>query len=243
VVGDGREPDDPQEGDDDAGDGGAESTGHAFRFANHGKRLRTPPAAHTLKAPRADASGVFRRLRENGPALLVPLAWGFVAAVHLGAVGSHPLLVAHVVMTALLIGFAALSWAEMATGALRAWRAVIVVGAGATLLGTVGLLRAVPSLLAVSLYGWLLLPGPALLYPARLVDDRAPAYAVGGALSLLGAAVYAGASLAGDPASVRIAGLAVAGAGQTVGILAATLAEGPTPERRDRGESGTREPR
>lgn len=171
----------------------------------------------------------------------MPLAWGFVAAVHAGVTGTHPLLVAHVVMTGLLAGFAALSWSEMGTGALRAWRAVIVVGAGATLAGTVGLLRSAPALLAVSLYGWLLLPGPALLYTARLVDDRTLAYAAGGSIALVGAAGYAVAGATPDPGTVRIAALAVAGAGQTVGILAATLSDGPSPASDRRAGTGDRE--
>ena len=49
---------------------------------------------------------MFRRSRELGPALLVPLAWTFVIAAHLGVVIPRTLFIAHVVMTVLLAGFA-----------------------------------------------------------------------------------------------------------------------------------------
>ena len=81
---------------------------------------------------------MFRPLRENGPALLVPAAWLVVAATVLEVVSTHALFVAHVVMAALLATFAVTGWAEMSAGVLRAWRTIIAVGFAATTLGVIG---------------------------------------------------------------------------------------------------------
>jgi hypothetical protein len=168
---------------------------------------------------------VFRRLRENGPAVLVPLAWAFVAAAHAGAVNARTLLAAHVVMDALLVAFVALSWSEMSDGVLLAWRRVILVGLLVTLAGTAGLLATPPTsaLLAVAVYGWMLLPAAGLAYTGSRVDDRATRRAsLGGAVaSLLGVAVYAAAPLLPPAVAPTLAGLALVGVGQTVGIVAA----------------------
>ena len=79
---------------------------------------------------------MLRRAREFGPALLVPLAWTVVIAAHSGLVADSTLFVAHVVMSVLLAVFAATGRAEMRTGALRVWWAVVAVGFLVTALGT-----------------------------------------------------------------------------------------------------------
>jgi len=173
---------------------------------------------------RADPSAVLRRLRENGPAVLVPLAWGFVAAAHGELVAERAVLAAHVVMCTVIAGFTALSWADMADGVLLAWRRVLVVGFVVTLAGAVGL--TLPggnaALLGVALYGWMLLPAAGLAYTGRGVDRWPRAYDAGAALSLLGAATYAAAPAL--PPGGTIGGIVLVGVGQTVGILAAVLA-------------------
>jgi hypothetical protein len=168
---------------------------------------------------------VFRRLRENGPVVLVPLAWTFVTAVHLDLVGTYPLLVAHLVMDTIILAFTVASWADMREGVLRAWKVVLVVGLGLTLAGTVGLLASphVDVLLGVSLYGWMLLPAAGLAYTGRHVgDDEAPrVYLAGAVLSVVGAAVYAVAGAAGLGTVGVVVGLTLVNVGQTAGIVTA----------------------
>jgi hypothetical protein len=163
---------------------------------------------------------MFRRLRETGPGLLVPLAWTVVAGAHLGAVSAHALFVAHVVMSVLLAGFAVTGWAEMATGVLRTWRSVVAVGFLATALGVAGFLLDADPLLAVALYAWMAMPAGGLLLTGREVDGPALPYLGGGAVCVLGVAVYALAPA--GPASPLL-GLVLVGAGQTAGILDAVV--------------------
>ena len=169
---------------------------------------------------------MFRTLRENGPALLVPAAWLVVAATVLDIISTHALFVAHVVMSFLLVAFVVASWRDMTSGVLRAWKSVIIAGTPATLAGVVGFrfpggLGGVSAdvFLAVALYGWILLPVPAFIYTG-LRDEIAPrAYYVAAVCSIAGAV---GVAFAGLPIEV-VAGLLVVGTGQTLGIAAATV--------------------
>jgi hypothetical protein len=170
------------------------------------------------------ADGPALTLRENGPALLVPAAWGVAAAALTGAVSEHALFVAHAVMSVLLVAFVVASWRDMGTGVLRAWKLVIMAGTPVTLAGVAGFLALGPlpgdALLAVAFYGWMLLPAPAFVYTG-LRDPAVPrsgVHHVAAACSVAGATV---AALAGSPAGV-VAGVALVGFGQTAGILAAT---------------------
>lgn len=172
---------------------------------------------------------MFRTLRKNGPIVLVPLAWTFVTAAHLDLVAQRTLLIAHVVMSVILVAFAVLSWREMRAGVLLAWKLVIVVGAAITLLGTYALALAAgnETLLWITVSGWMLLPAAALAYTGRRVaaDARPGVYTAGAALSLLGWGVYAGAPalpvVAGVPPLV--VGLTLVNVGQTAGIVNAVL--------------------
>jgi hypothetical protein len=176
---------------------------------------------------------VFRTLRENGPALLVPLAWAFVTAASLGYVAQRTLLAAHVVMDVLLVGFAVLSWGEMRDGVLLAWRRIIVAGFVGTLAGTLGLLASppVPSLLRIAVLGWMVLPAVGLLYTGHEGAAFARVHVVGGALSLLGAVAYGvgtltspmGATGAAGVGVAALVGLGLVGVGQTAGIVAAVV--------------------
>jgi len=169
---------------------------------------------------------VSRTLRENAPTLLVPAAWTVVAATALDIVSTHALFVAHVVMGLLLVAFVVASRNDMESGVLRAWKLVILAGTPVTLAGATGLLfpgglvgLSADAFLAVALYGWILLPVPAFVYTG-LRDEIAPrAYYVAAACSVTGAI---GVALAGMPIEV-VAGLLVVGAGQTMGIVAATV--------------------
>lgn len=173
---------------------------------------------------------MFRRTRETAPAGLVPLAWGFTIAAHLGLVADRPVLIAHLVMDVLLVAFVGLSWSDMATGVLRAWRLVILVGTPVTLAGTAGLLLAADPAssppVAVSVVGWTFLPVPALWYTGRESrgDARTVNYAAA-ALSLAGALAYLAGLVAGavPDSGLRLAGLALVGVGQTIGIVDAAV--------------------
>jgi hypothetical protein len=177
---------------------------------------------------------MFRRVREVGPALWVPLAWGFVAAAHLELVGDWLVYVALVVMLAMLVGFLALSWDEMASGALRAWRYVILVGIPVTAAGIAGLFTYPheTDLLVVSLLGWMLLPAPAFWDTAARSaaageEQGALVNRVAAGLTVFGAAAYAVGLLVGGldspTTSAALLGLAGVGLGQTVGIVDAVV--------------------
>lgn len=171
---------------------------------------------------------MLERAREYGPVGLVPLAWTFAAAAHLGYVGEHPLLVAHVVMTVLLAGFAVLSWTAMREGALRTWRTVVVAGVGVTALGLASFrVPAEPAgvLRAGAVVGWMVLPAWGLVDTARRTPEPAFARVYLGAAAASGAgavlAVVGLASLVPAAGWVVLAGIAVTGVGQTASIVAA----------------------
>jgi hypothetical protein len=169
---------------------------------------------------------VFRPLRENGPALLVPAAWLVAAATVLGVVSPRALFVAHVVMSALLVAFVAASWRDMSSGVLLTWKLVILAGTPVTLAGVAGFLAlgdslGVPpdALLAVSLYGWALLPAAGFARTRDCVAAGARIYDLGAVCCVAGAV---GVALAPSATWTAVA-LAVVGAGQTAGIFDATL--------------------
>ncbi|MDZ5811909.1 hypothetical protein U4E84_11205 [Halorubrum sp. AD140] len=169
---------------------------------------------------------VFRSLRENGPALLVPAAWAVATATVLGVVSTRALFVAHVVMSALLVAFVVASWRDMASGVLRAWKLVILAGTPVTLAGVAGFLLSgmgagtpADALLALSLFGWALLPAAGFMYTARRVEAGARIYDAGVVCCVAGAVAVA----AAPSATWTAVGLTVVGVGQTAGILDATL--------------------
>jgi hypothetical protein len=168
-------------------------------------------------------SPMLRRFRETGPAFLVPLAWAFVAAAHLDYVGLYPVQVAHGVMVVLLGLFAATGWREMDEGVLLAWRSIIVAGFGITLLGLLVLVVAPNVALPLSavVVGWMLLPAGGLLYTAQAVEDAPQPYLFGGAASVAGGLLYAVSVLLALGTTSLVAGLGMAGVGQTMGIVAA----------------------
>ena len=163
---------------------------------------------------------MLQQLREGGPGLLVPLAWLFVAAAQVGVVESRSIFIAHLVMAAFITFFLATGWADMSTGALAGWRAVMVVGLGVTLAGVAGFVVESTPLLTASLVGWMLLPAVGLAYTGRLVDAGAGVYYGSAALGSLGAVIYI-LSLAGVGSG--LVGLALVGVGQTVGIVDAVV--------------------
>ena len=167
---------------------------------------------------------MFRRARELGPALLVPLAWAFVTAAHLEVVSEHAVFVAHVVMVLLLSGFAITGYGEMREGTLRVWWTIIALGTVVTLCGVVGLWLEPTDdrLLAVSLFGWMVLPAVGFLDTGRRVEAGRWIYAggVGACLLVVGLSAL---GVVGVPGGSVVAGLVVVGVGQTAGILDAAL--------------------
>lgn len=166
---------------------------------------------------------MLRRLRKNGPVVLVPLAWTFVTAAHLGLVASRTLLAAHVVMNAIFALFTAASWSEMRSGVLYAWKLVLLVGLGVTLAGTAGLVASPTdtALVVVMLSAWMLVPAAAFVYTARHVREAPAVYRVAAVLSVLGwGSYFVGPLLPGLPAAAAtLAGLTLVNVGQTAGIV------------------------
>jgi hypothetical protein len=164
---------------------------------------------------------MLRRLRETGPVVLVPLAWTFAVLAHLGTLTLRTILIAHVVMTALLVAFLVLSWADMTEGVLRVWRTVILLGVPVTFAGVAGSLvrpTAAP-LLAVALVGWMVVPALALARTAPMLPSETSGRiaTVGGGLSLFGAVLYGAGWFLSAPTVVLVA-LGCVGLGQTAGI-------------------------
>lgn len=167
---------------------------------------------------------MFRRLRETGPAFLIPAAWSVVAAAHLDLTTTQPVFVMHGVMCVLLVVFVGLSWGEMKTGVLRTWRRVILAGTPFAIAGFLGFVLDTEStlLFGIAIFGWMLLPAAGFVSTARQVTAGRSVYLLGTALCLLGAALYAYGATVGDTL-VAIGGLASVGIGQTIGILDAVL--------------------
>lgn len=168
---------------------------------------------------------MFRRARENGPAVLVPLAWTFVTSVHLDVASDHALLIAHVVMATIIVGFTVLSWSEMATGVLLIWRRVLLIGLVITMVGVTGFFAdtLASALFTVSIVGWMTVPAVALVATGRVVDRSPEPYLIGGTLSLIGAVAYVAGALVLVNTALSFVGLTLVTVGQTAGILNAVV--------------------
>jgi hypothetical protein len=155
---------------------------------------------------------------------LVPLAWLFVIASHLGHVTDHTLSIALVVMGVLLAVFAVTGRSDMQEGTLRVWWGIVVAGFVLTLLGVVGFVvdPASEPLLALSLLGWMLLPAVGFVDTGRRTGDGSWLYVGSATGCVLGTALY-GTGLLTSAVLARIAGLTLVGLGQTAGILYAVL--------------------
>lgn len=162
---------------------------------------------------------MFGTLRRFAPVVLIPSAWIAAGAAVTGALRPDGMLIAHLVMAGFILLFLVTGWREMDRGALRAWRAVLVAGLAITLAGVAGFVGPVagPTLLGVSLVGWMLLPAAGLAYTARAIPDAAVVYAGGAAVSAVGAAVFVWTLSAGAPAVGPAFGLVAVG--HTVGIV------------------------
>lgn len=163
---------------------------------------------------------MFGTLRRFGPVALIPAAWITAGAATVGALRTDGMLIAHLVMVGFITFFLVTGWRRMNRGALRAWRAVLVVGMGLTLAGIAGFVGPVsgPTLRGVSLVGWMVVPAVGLAYTARELPDAAVVYAGGAGMALLGAAVFVWTLVStGQPLVWPSIGLVAAG--HTAGIV------------------------
>ncbi|MFW6265468.1 MAG: hypothetical protein ACOC2A_01695 [Halanaeroarchaeum sp.] len=167
---------------------------------------------------------MLRRLRENGPVVLVPLAWTFAIAAHRDLLSIRTVLIAHLVMDVILIAFTALSWRDMAEGVLLTWRRVLVAGTVVTLAGTAALLAdpVVEPVLVGVVVAWLAIPAAGLADTGRRVEIYPRAYLAGAALAGIGTVLYV-VGVSNGSLTVTTAGLVVGGLGQTLGIVAAVV--------------------
>ncbi|MFB6224280.1 MAG: hypothetical protein ABEH86_11485 [Haloarcula sp.] len=165
---------------------------------------------------------MYRRLRAQGPVVLVSLAWTVVILAHLDVVTDRAVLVFHTVTAALIVAFTARSWAEMDAGVLRVWRDILLVGLILTVGGIVGLLviQVREPFLTTTILGWMVVPGIGLYYTGKRVSTASRVYTAAAALSAIGAIIYAGA-LFPPIETALIAAVGVTLVGQTVGIAQA----------------------
>lgn len=166
------------------------------------------------------------RVTDVAPAGLVPAAWLVTMGAHGSAVSTRTLFIALVVMDVLLVAFFLAGRAEMTGPVLRVWLGVLVAGLAVTLVGTADMALDPTSnpALPVTLYGWMVLPGLAYLQTGRLVvgSPYRQVYVGAGALSLVGAVLYAAAHVGPLVTSGLLWGLAVVGVGQSLGMVTAT---------------------
>ena len=163
---------------------------------------------------------MLRRLRATAPVALVPLAWGFAAAAHLGLLSTHAVFVGHIVMGLLLIAFALLSGGEMRSDpVLRNWLTVVVAGIPVTLAGAYGVRTGSILLTRLTVFGWMLLPAAALVPTARVRGLSTRAYGAAAALSFAGGALFLVAGLTGG--ALPLLAITVVGIGQTLAIVTA----------------------
>jgi len=167
---------------------------------------------------------MLRRLQTQGPAVLVPFAWAFVALAHFDVVPGRGVLVFHVVVALVVAGFTARSWDEMASGVLRIWRDVLLVGLVLTVGGIVGLLviQVRDPFLTVAILGWMAVPAVGLFYTAKRVAEAERVYLAAAGLSAAGAVVYAVALFPAER-PLLLGGIALALVGQTAGVAYAAF--------------------
>ena len=160
---------------------------------------------------------MFNRFRNNGPAILVPAAWTFVALSYQDITTVRTLTIAHGVMTVLLVLFAVFSYRDMKQAALRTWWYVVVIGVVVTLTGLIGLLYSPlnGTLPAIALGGWMILPAVGFIDTGRRPGAAKMTTIAPAVLTLCGAGVF---YLIDKSAIAQLAGLTLVGLGQTIGI-------------------------
>ena len=168
---------------------------------------------------------MFRSVRDLAPTVLVPAAWLAAGGAHAELLSTDGLFIAHLVMAVFITVFVLTGWRSMGTGALRAWRVVLVAGFFLTVSGIAGfaLSEFETPLLAVSLIGWMLLPAVGLgaTGDALIETGFHPIYHGGAGLSVIGAGLYVS-GLAIEFTPLLFVGMFCVGVGQTAGIVHAS---------------------
>lgn len=167
---------------------------------------------------------MLQRFRQYGPVLMVPAAWGTTAlALHTSILGSREMMIAHFFMSLMMAAFLITGWNKMNEGILKAWRSTIVIGLIITLTGLTGFIGSdTPWMHVVSLYGWMIIPGIALIYTGLKDELYGKKYIFSGSLSLLGFIVYFLQRFNYFQADTySLSGLILLASGQTLGILVA----------------------
>ncbi len=164
-----------------------------------------------------------RPIADYGPALLVPAAWVLTILAHVTTVVTDQvLLIALTVMSIVLVVFLLGARDELSEGALRPWKRVLAAGFIITVIGIVDLL-ATPGtneVLAVTLYGWMVIPALGLAQTATLVERTPGRYRLFAGVTMAGGVVYFVAPLVPGARNVLlVAGLVVVGTGQTGGVV------------------------
>jgi hypothetical protein len=123
-------------------------------------------------------------------------------------------------MTTVLVAFALLSSSEMRKDpVLRVWLGVVVAGIPLTLVGAYGVATTDLFTASVAVFGWMIVPALALVAAARAPGLSPRVYGPAAGISGVGAVVFLVATLLGGRGTLLALGLA--GAGQTVSIVAA----------------------
>lgn len=166
---------------------------------------------------------MIRSLRDLAPVVLIPAAWLAAGASAFDYLGDQGMFIAHVVMVVFISVFAVTGWSKMETGALRAWRTVLVVGLPVTLAGLAGFLISALStpLFSVSFLGWMLLPGVGLAYTAGKLPQARTLYFSCAMLSF-GAFAFSAAGIVLGDSTLLLVGILLVAVGQTTSIADAS---------------------
>jgi len=161
-------------------------------------------------------------IREFGPVLLIPAAWGLTALTVVYGVDPYWIKHMHYFMMLFLAGFVVTSWTEMDSEVLGVWRWVIAVGLVPTVAGAASfLVDPFEGVLAgSSLLYWLVAPGIAAYVTSTRMGGYERPYRLVGYAGVAALVLYA-AGFAIDSDPVRLLGIIAAVVSQTYSIVVA----------------------
>ena len=165
---------------------------------------------------------LFESILAFGPLILIPSAWAVTAASNMGVVGSAPIEMMHLAMSAFLVFFALSSRGKMESVALSAWQNVIIGGALITSVTTVSLIYGFSQLLNYTeiLY-WM--SAPAYGFYITSTETKRRFYLGMAALTFAASMIFAYSMLRGREFTLFSIGLAAFS--QTASITEAALIE------------------
>lgn len=157
-----------------------------------------------------------------GPVLLIPSAWAVTAASHSGVIGSAPIEMMHLVMTAFLIFFAVNSRGKMEGIVLSAWQRVIIAGAVITSIVTLSLIYESSSIFSyIEIFYWM--AAPAYGFYITSVETKRRFYLGAASLTFAASLIFGYSMLSGGEFTLVSIGLAAIS--QTAAIAEAALIE------------------